>query len=80
MSIAADVARTASNMNLALTLNWFIAKMESTQREFNRESFPVCTALEMIAEHLTGLERERLQLLQQDRLARESNELAEVLT
>ncbi len=78
MSLAADTARGASNMNLALTLNWFIGVLEKSSERVAPQ-----VALEMINEHLASLERRRSQLINEERIAlelRDSATLAEVLT
>jgi len=78
VSLAADTAKSASNWNLALTLNWFIGVLEKSS-----ERVAPIVALDMIHEHLSSLERGRIQLINEERIARElqtSNTLAEVLT
>jgi hypothetical protein len=70
MSLASQTAKTASNMNLALTLNWFIGEMEGSQRS-GRAGMSLDTALSMINEHLTDLEAKRVALVNEPRVKRE---------
>ena len=82
MSLASQTARAASNMNLALTLNWFVGELELSQRE-GREGLSIATALDMLNDHLSSLERERARLLNDERVQRELHDdsrLAELLS
>ena len=82
MSLASQTARAASNMNLALTLNWFVGELELSQRE-GRAGLSIATALDMLNDHLSSLERERARLLNDERVQRELNDdsrLAELLS
>ena len=82
MSLASQTARAASNMNLALTLNWFVGELELSQRE-GRAGLSIATALDMLNDHLSSLERERTRLLNDERVQRElhdDNRLAELLS
>ena len=82
MSLASQTARAASNMNLALTLNWFVGELELSQRE-GRAGLSIATALDMLNDHLSSLERERARLLNDERVKRELNDdsrLAEMLS
>ena len=82
MSLASQTARAASNMNLALTLNWFVGELELSQRE-GRAGLSIATALDMLNDHLSSLERERARLLNDARVQRELNDdsrLAELLS
>ncbi len=78
MSLAADTAKTASNMNKALTLDYFIYSLEKSSPTVNSK-----TLLEMIHDHLSDLERVRLQFANDERLKtemRNNTSLAEVLS
>lgn len=82
MSLASQTARAASNMNLALTLNWFVGELEVSQRE-GRAGLSIATALDMLNDHLSSLERERARLLNDERVQRELHDdsrLAELLS
>ena len=82
MSLASQTARAASNMNLALTLNWFVGELELSQRE-GRAGLSIATALDMLNDHLSSLERERARLLNDERVQRELHDdsrLAELLS
>jgi hypothetical protein len=81
MSLASQTAKTASNMNLALTLNWFVRELEDSRKA--RVDLPIDTALDMINMHLTELEQERVRLINDERVKRElanDKTLAEVLS
>lgn len=79
MSLASQTAKTASNMNLALTLNWFIGELELSQSQ-GRAGLSIATALDMINENLSSLERERQRLLNDERIKREMPHFSEVLS
>lgn len=80
MSLASDTATRASNMNLALTLNWFVHELELSQRA-GRAGISITTALDMINEHLADLERQRVQLVNSVRAHGELTKgIAEVLS
>jgi hypothetical protein len=82
VSLASQTAKTASNMNLALTLNWFVRELEDSHRA-GRADLPINTALDMINMHLTELEQERVRLINDERVKRElanDKTLAEVLS
>ena len=82
MSLASQTARNASNMNLALTLNWFVGELELSQRE-GRAGLSIATALDMLNDHLSSLERARARLLNDERVQRELHDdsrLAELLS
>ena len=82
MSLATQTAKNASNMNLALTLNWFVGELEVSQRE-GRAGLSIATALDMLNDHLSSLERERARLLNDERVQRELHDdsrLAELLS
>jgi len=74
MSLAADTARTASNMNKSLTLDYFIHALEAREREqpAERQRVGVATLLDMIHAHLSDLENIRRQVINRDRIAREA--------
>jgi hypothetical protein len=76
------VAKTASNMNLALTLNWFLDVLEKARLAGRHDISPE-NALSMIHIKLYALEKRRLELLEQERIKRELSDnpqLAEVLS
>jgi hypothetical protein len=82
MSLAAQTAKTASNWNLALTLNWFIGQLEEAQAA-GRQGIPLGTALDMINDCLSDLERKRIALANEPRVKLElahHPKLAEVLS
>ena len=78
MSLASQTARNASNMNLALTLNWFVGELELSQRE-GRAGLSIATALDMLNDHLSSLERERARLMNDERVKQEMPHFSEVL-
>lgn len=82
MSLASQTARTASNWNLALTLNWFVLELEAS-KSAGRAGLSIDTALAMINDHLSDLEHTRISLINDERVKRElanDRSLAEVLS